>query len=168
MDHAANITAALRGLDARADARRPELTLFSLRSPLSRRAEHVRARETLLHALSAAYPLSLLWSKHAQAEFPSLGPPFATESGVTLWRASALGARATWPEILAEGAWGLFYFDAEPLNGIVPPALETDVNGAWSVLQAMNARASIVSWFDDNEWIVAVPPDAIDPCRGNQ
>lgn len=62
-------------------------------------------------------------------------------------------------EDLSEGGWGLFFFDRDPRSSLnALSILPTDARSLLELLEIVSAGAAIISWYDDNEWIVACAP----------
>lgn len=65
-----------------------------------------------------------------------------------------------WEEKLARGAWALFFFRDPPnksLDTVLPASPDTPA-AAVAFARSLGAGAAIWSWFDDIEWLLAVPP----------
>jgi hypothetical protein len=84
------------------------------------------------------------------------------------WRYLAEG-ELLWPpnEELASGAWVLFFFERDPgasFDAAPVPTLPADAASAAHALRRFGADAAIWSWYDDNEWLIAVKKDGRAVC----
>jgi hypothetical protein len=102
-------------------------------------------RLLLVKSLAEKFPFLGLWSKVD-----------STENDALQWAFPSPTDFLPLLESLDEGCWALLFFDGDrsQLQGI--PTLPTDAHGLTILLGEFGARAVIVSWFDDAEWILAI------------
>jgi len=105
-------------------------------------------RQSLVEKLSADLPLRVLWLS-----------PWTSEDRPG-WRSLADGeSLSSLNEELARGAWVLLFFARDPgaaFDAALVPTVPADAASAAHALRRFGADAAIWSWYDDNEWLVAV------------
>lgn len=57
---------------------------------------------------------------------------------------------------LYRGAWGLFFSNPGCISQGGPPQLTFDPVGALELTRQLGAVAGIISWYDDNEWLISI------------
>jgi hypothetical protein len=109
----------------------------------------LREREALTATLEAEFPFRALWlSDWASDDAPG-------------WRVLAPDVSlSSFEEEFENGAWALFFFRQSPDL----PSLEThlqvepaDACAAVQVLRELGALGAIWSWYDNCDWLIAVP-----------
>lgn len=60
------------------------------------------------------------------------------------------------PELLYRGAWGLFFGAPSSLAPFPPTTLSFEPAAVVTLTESVGARASVISWHDDVEWLVCV------------
>jgi hypothetical protein len=105
----------------------------------------MKERESLVESLAEKLPFLALWS--------SIDCPPDKE---LCWSHLTSTSFLKSMESLHEGAWALFFFDRSPL-GLVQNIeyVPKGGNRLLRLLDTMSACATIVSWYDDREWILA-------------
>ena len=119
------------------------LPTFSMNSDAA-----LRERGLLLSQLETAYPSRALWLSGWSGD-DRLGWKLVTkESPLSAYQGD-----------LDPGAWALFFFDGEPSLPILEQHQPQSPSNAVAALQTIaqfSAKAAIWSWYDDNEWLVAI------------
>ena len=105
-------------------------------------------RQALVAKLSADLPFRILWlSDWASDDRPG-------------WQRLAEGeSLSSLNDELARGAWALFFFERDPgtsFDAASAPTAPADAASAVHALHRFGADAAIWSWYDDNEWLVAI------------
>lgn len=105
-------------------------------------------RDSLVTRLSEAFPYRALWlSDWASEDSPG-------------WKLLDRNASlSSLVDELSKGGWVLFFFDRNPsasLDATFVPAEPADAAAAIGALRDFGATAAIWSWYDDNEWLIAI------------
>ena len=110
-------------------------------------AEH--ERQSIVEKLGSALPYRALWlSDWATDDRPGWRLLARDESLLSL------------NDELTKGAWVLFFFENDPaatFDTTLVPTEPADAAAAAQLLRNLGVAAAIWSWYDDNEWLVAVP-----------
>jgi hypothetical protein len=108
-----------------------------------------KERLSIVRKLDSALPYRALWlSDWASTDRPG-------------WRLlTQEESLSTFDDDLQKGAWVLFFFDHDPgaIFDELIPTEPVDAADAARVLCGLGVDAAIWSWYDDNEWLVALPP----------
>jgi len=115
-------------------------------------------RMTLMQDLVSAFPNIYLWQRTEDADRDLdalLGSPSAQTDAALLWKVEAAAIQKVLDQ-LHEGGWAMFFFSsptAAPTN--LPAKLETKPTGLLLLTSQTGADATLVSWYDDEEWLFA-------------
>ena len=118
-------------------------------------------RLQLVQQLCERSPVVLIWLKDLNEEIrKTLGTPMCTSGGAGFWLLSKATSLSLLLDGLDEGGWALFFFSKLPEDSLkVPEFLCAKPEDVGSMLHATGAKAVILSWYDDIEWLVAFEPN---------
>lgn len=106
-----------------------------------------KEREAFLARLSEQFPFAALWRGD--------GAPDAGRPG---WESGSAPSLISAVRELDTGGWALFFFSEDPHGRLAAlSGLPTAAPALLELLEYLRSRAVIVSWYDDNEWLVAAP-----------
>ena len=111
-------------------------------------------RSKFLAILSDMYPTRVLWSRDSfeDNEFESV-PALPN-----CWRTSSHNDAEELLSQLYQGGWALFFGEEDTLfaESAPPEYLPTEIESIEDLLESTGAKALILSWYDDNEWTIAI------------
>jgi hypothetical protein len=111
-------------------------------------------RSRFLTILGDMYPAALLWSRES-----IVGGEFESVPALpNCWRLSAYNNAEELLSQLYQGGWGLFFGEEDALfaESAPPDYLPTEIEAIENLLASTGAKALVLSWYDDNEWTVAI------------
>jgi hypothetical protein len=111
-------------------------------------------RSRFLTIIRDMYPAALLWSRESFVDSDFEPVPAMPDC----WRISAYNDVDELLSQLYQGGWGLFFGEEDALFAESAPLeyLPTEIESIESLLDSTGAKALILSWYDDNEWTVAI------------
>jgi hypothetical protein len=110
-----------------------------------------RERQSMVGRLSAVFPYRALWLSDWASDEHARWHLLARDESLSLFDSE-----------LASGAWVLFFFDHDPgatFDTALVPMEPVNAAAVVQLLHGLGVTAAIWSWYDDNEWLVAVPAD---------
>lgn len=128
-------------------------------SALSHRVFEVRKepkgwRSELLTTFGDICPTKVLWSRESLSD--NGFEPIPTLPNC--WRIDSQNDAEDLLGQMYEGGWGLFFGEEGTLfaDSTPPEYLPMEVGAIEDLLESTGAQAIILSWYDDNEWTVAI------------
>lgn len=121
----------------------------------ARRAEE--AKGAILRLVISALPRVRLWLPAQDSDLlTAIGLQPTPQSATAQWIAMERPDLVQLMAVLPRGGWGLFFADSGRLSATPPDQLVFEPGDIGDLVISAGGLAGIVSWFDDNDWLIFV------------